>query len=808
MDKSNSYPLPIETKKPTEVLECDAKTADNHVPRDSRLIRLTGIHPFNCEAPLSELYNSGFLTPTELWFVRNHGPVPKVLDEEIDNWEFSIEGSIENPMKMKFNELFKFRQVTIPVTLVCAGNRRKEQNVIRKGKGFNWGSAGVSTALFTGVFLYEILQMVKPKSEGKYLCMEGADQLPNGYYGTSIRLSTAINPTMKVMLAYKMNGDWLTPDHGRPLRVVIPGQIGGRSVKWLKRLIISDKPNDNWYHIYDNRVLPTMVDDDKKWWYDERYALYNLNVQSVICYPAHDERIHIEDNLFYNIRGYAYDGGGVKIGRVEISLDQGFTWKLTTIDYPEDRYKEVFDCPEIFGGILDMKSDESYHCWCFWDIEISIEELSQAKDLVVRAMDESMNIQPRDMYWNILSMLNNCWYRLTISKEENNSILKFDHPTQPGINPGGWMEKVKAQGGNLTDGFWGSSSTIKLQSSIDVKMIDDSITRIITPDELAQHNQDNDTWFAINGHVYDASEYLKEHPGGRDSIISASGDDASEDFLAIHSNTAKLMLKKYHIGILQSRGTNLSNEKHRDIFLNRKQWSKTMLKMKKKLNDDTYDLTFELEHPNQKLGVPIGKHLYLQCISLSGEKIIRSYTPISDVDQLGQFQLIIKVYKATENQSAGKMSECIERLKEGDIVQCKGPFGDVEYQRNKMIFNKGIIQQVNKLTMIAGGSGITPIYQIFRYAIEDGIECDMTYCNKTEDDILLRTELEHFQEIRHCLSRSNENWKGCRGYVSKDMIGNRHDGLLLCCGPSPMEKLVRDIAEQMGWDIQNQFILF
>jgi nitrate reductase (NAD(P)H) len=342
-------------------------------------------------------------------------------------------------------------------------------------------------------------------------------------------------------------------------------------------------------------------------------------------------------------------------------------------------------------------------------------------------------------------------------------------------------------------------------------MIDDSITRIITAEELAKHNQDDDTWFAINGYVYDASEYLKEHPGGRDAIILASGDDASEDFLAIHSNTAKSILKKYHIGILESsntKKTNFPDEKYRDIFLNRKQWSKTMLKIKKKINNDTYRLTFELEHPNQKLGVPIGKHLYLQCISSSGEKIIRSYTPISDVDQLGQFELIIKVYKASKNQPAGKMSECIERLIEGDIVQCKGPFGDVEYQRNRIISNRGMIHQVNKLTMIAGGSGITPIYQIFRYAIEDGIECEMIYCNKTEEDILLRNELEYFQEIRHCLSRSNENWKGCRGYVSKDIIGQRHDGLLLCCGPSSMEKLVKDIAEQIGWDMQNQFILF
>jgi cytochrome-b5 reductase len=110
--------------------------------------------------------------------------------------------------------------------------------------------------------------------------------------------------------------------------------------------------------------------------------------------------------------------------------------------------------------------------------------------------------------------------------------------------------------------------------------------------------------------------------------------------------------------------------------------------------------------------------------------------------------------------------------------------------------------------MIAGGSGITPIYQIFRYAYLDGIDCDIIYWNKTEDDILLRNELENFKEIRYCLSRPNEEWKGFRGHISRDVIGQKHQRLLLCCGPPSMEKFVRNIAEQIGSDVDNQFTLF
>lgn len=85
------FPLPPPTSLPS-VLEIDLKTPDSHVPRDPRLIRLTGVHPFNVEAPLTELFKEGFLTSPELFYVRNHGAVPDVPDETIPDWEFTVEG--------------------------------------------------------------------------------------------------------------------------------------------------------------------------------------------------------------------------------------------------------------------------------------------------------------------------------------------------------------------------------------------------------------------------------------------------------------------------------------------------------------------------------------------------------------------------------------------------------------------------------------------------------------------------------------------------------------------------------------------
>ena len=91
-DAEVDIPLPPPTNPPTEVLEIDKKTPDAHVPRDPRLIRLTGTHPFNVEAPLQALFNEGFLTSPELFYVRNHGAVPDVSEIDIPEWEFTVEG--------------------------------------------------------------------------------------------------------------------------------------------------------------------------------------------------------------------------------------------------------------------------------------------------------------------------------------------------------------------------------------------------------------------------------------------------------------------------------------------------------------------------------------------------------------------------------------------------------------------------------------------------------------------------------------------------------------------------------------------
>jgi nitrate reductase (NAD(P)H) len=103
----------------------------------------------------------------------------------------------------------------------------------------------------------------------------------------------AMDASADVLLAYAMNGEELTPDHGYPLRVIIPGYIGGRMIKWLSDISVGAAESDSHYHYFDNRVLPSHVDAERAlaegWWYKPQYIINELNINSAIVYPRNDE---------------------------------------------------------------------------------------------------------------------------------------------------------------------------------------------------------------------------------------------------------------------------------------------------------------------------------------------------------------------------------------------------------------------------------------------------------------------------------------------------------------------------------------
>lgn len=178
---------------------------------------------------------------------------------------------------------------------------------------------------------------------------------------------------------------------------------------------------------------------------------------------------------------------------------------------------------------------------------------------------------------------------------------------------------------------------------------------------------------------------------------------------------------------------------------------------------------------------------------------VRSYTPVSDPGTVGFFDLLIKTYPS------GCISKHISELKVGDQLEVKGPKGSFEYGRNAY----------EHLGMIAGGTGITPMYQVIRHILEDPADrtrISLIYANVNEDDILLRKELDglakaHPSRFRvfYTLDNPPKNWPQGKGFVTADMINSQFSWSpsskckVLLCGPPPMVSSMSGHCEKLGF---------
>lgn len=837
----------------------DIGTADEWIKRNAQLIRLTGKHPFNCEPPLCQLMKAGFVTPASLHYVRNHGYVPR---GNFEDWTVEVSGFVKRPMKFTMRQLLdEFKPRELPVTLVCAGNRRKEQNMVKKTIGFNWGAAGVSTSVWRGARLYDVLRrcgIMSKKKGARYVCFEGAEDLPGGggcKYATSVSVDIAMDESRDLMLAYLQNGEFLQPDHGFPVRMIIPGFIGGRMVKWLKRIVVTSGESDNFYHFNDNRVLPSHVDADtansEGWWQKPEYIINDLNINSVITTPCHEEILPINSATTerpYTLRGYAYSGGGRKVIRVEITFDGGETWKLCTVNRPEKPTKY-----------------NKHWCWCFWELDVELMELLPAKEIAVRAWDEAMNTQPKDLTWNVMGMMNNCWFRvkLNVCKPHQGEIgLMFEHPTRPANQSGGWMLRDK-QNENEEQ-----QTTVKKTFSSPVT---NPVSRHITLSELQKHNTADSCWIVVHHHVYDCTRFLKDHPGGMDSILINAGLDCTEEFDAIHSTKGKAMLEDYRIGDLvtasaengsycpssdmspsPSPSPSPDNSLHggsramtallqqpkslpsinevgisKPVALNPKQKISCRLVSKTYVSRDVRLFRFALPNPDQTLGLPTGKHIFLSA-NINGKLCIRAFTPVSSDDEAGFFELLIKIYFKNIHPNfpqGGLMSQYLEGLALDNSIDVKGPLGHIQYSGRGNFTINGKHKSAKKIAMLAGGTGITPLYQIIRAILkdpEDETEMFLVYANRTEDDILLRDHLDNWAnnhsnfKLWYVISNSvRDHWKYSVGYVSEAILkqhipdGSSEGTIALLCGPPPMiqDACLPNLAK-MNYDIKNSCFQF
>jgi nitrate reductase (NAD(P)H) len=798
----------------------DVGTPDEWLPRDGRLVRLTGRHPFNVEPPMSELRKTRFLTPSSLHYVRNHGACPRLTWEE---HTVVIGGQVPNPLELSMDELLAIApHREIPVTLVCAGNRRKEQNMIRQTIGFNWGPCGVSTNVWKGCLLRDLLLAAgvsDKNSRGMHVEFIGAEDLPNKVgpgpfpeepwgklvkYGTSIPLARAMNPAYDVIIAWEANGERLQPDHGYPVRLIIPGYIGGRMIKWLKQINVIPYETKNHYHYHDNRILPPHITAEESlnggWWYKPEYIFNELNINSAIASPLHDEEVAIAKNIdkTYNVSGYAYTGGGRMVTRVEVSTDGGVHWELATLDRKEK--------PTEFG---------MYWCWTWWDYELRLADLVGCKEIWCRAWDDANMCQPDRPTWNLMGMGNNQVFRLKVHMVKNASgvhVFRFEQPTQPGQLKGGWMTRVADKPESA-----GFGKLLEMQGDIKEEVAPATVTtsnekKVFTMAEVEKHNTEEDVWIVVNNKVYDCTEYLELHPGGIDSIIINAGADATEDFVAIHSVKATKMLEKYYIGDVEL--SSIKDEKKEDddclvdeigrkLALNPKKKTPFRLQNKVVLSRDSFMLDFALPTADHVLGLPTGKHLFLSAV-INGETVLRRYTPISSNYDVGCVKFVIKAYPPCPPRFpiGGKMSQYLDSLKIGDFLDFRGPVGEFDYKTDGKFLMDGVEKHATHFNMISGGTGITPCMQIAAEILRhpsDPTKISLIFACREEGDLLMRSTIDEWAAsfpdkfiVHYILSDSwPTDWKYSTGFVDKQLFEENlypaGEGVWnLMCGPPIM----------------------
>ncbi|CAI0384893.1 unnamed protein product [Linum tenue] len=182
------------------------------------------------------------------------------------------------------------------------------------------------------------------------------------------------------------------------------------------------------------------------------------------------------------------------------------------------------------------------------------------------------------------------------------------------------------------------------------------------------------------------------------------------------------------------------------------------------LSHNVAKFTFALPTPTSVLGLPIGQHISCRGKDSQGEEVIKPYTPTTLDSDVGSFELVIKMYPQ------GRMSHHFREMRVGESLAVKGPKGRFRYQPG----------QVRAFGMLAGGSGITPMFQVARAILEnpkDQTKVHLIYANVTHDDILLKEELEGLAsrypdsfKIYYVLNQPPEVWNGGVGFVSKEMI--------------------------------------
>ncbi len=324
------------------------------------------------------------VTPPGLHYLLIHFDVP---DVDAETWRLEVAGAVGRPISLSLRDLRTMPSASRAVTLECAGNGRAL--VEPRAVSQPWGLEAVGTAVWTGVPLRDVLAQAVPVGGAVEVVFAGMDRGIDGGLEQNYARSLSIEDAMHedVLLAWNMNGAPLPPQHGFPLRLVVPGWYGMASVKWLRSITVVDAPflGDQMTRAYRFRS-----EEEEPGTPVTRF--YPRSLMEPPGIPEFLTRERFVSPGPCTLRGRAWSGWG-PISRVDVSVDGGRTWADAEL-----------------GG---ARGPASWRAWSFgWDAAPG------AYELCCRATDESGNTQPLEAPWNLGGYANNAVQRVPVTVRE------------------------------------------------------------------------------------------------------------------------------------------------------------------------------------------------------------------------------------------------------------------------------------------------------------------------------------------------------------------------------------------------------
>lgn len=330
-------------------------------------------HGLNQEMRWEQMYSRGYLTPTSLFFIRNHDPSPTI---DLKTWRLRVEGNgVQRPLELSYDELLRLPSVSVTRYLECAGNGRTFFKEVqdKAAQGTQWRLGAFGIAEWTGVPLKEILQRAGLKRSA-------VDVMPTGLDARHIERPMSVAKALEddTLLVYAMNGDTLSPDHGFPARVLVPGWIGIASIKWVGKIQVAEQA----LAVAKNTTDYVMVGPNFPEKSPARGPALTLQTPKSAIALSWPATLPAGPQL---IRGYAWSPHG-KIATVEYSLDAGKRWRRATLRTPNlaragVRWDFVWEATPGAYTIMTRARDERGHTQ---PVSVPWNELGYAFSAVVR----------------------------------------------------------------------------------------------------------------------------------------------------------------------------------------------------------------------------------------------------------------------------------------------------------------------------------------------------------------------------------------------------------------------------------------